>query len=177
MIEIVIKIVIKIVITRSRESEHVHVHAVFHLELEVRVLLRVDFEWGEGHWAGLDVVSVLPFLLKLLGIPRLGGDHSVDLVQVVLPLLEHGHERLAEVLVVGRERRLWNHRALVWDGLRGLGAESTNRVSKQDKEESVIQIVHFPVIWWLLSTIFWSFHFLEGMNEEREREVRGKKGR
>ena len=129
-----IKIVITIVITRSRESEHVHVHAVFHLELEVRVLLRVDFEWGEGHWAGLDVVSVLPFLLKLLGVPRLGGDHSVDLVQIVLPLLEHGHERLAEVLVVGRERRLWNHRALVWDGLRGLGAESTNRVSKQDKE-------------------------------------------
>ena len=45
---------------------------------------------------------------------------------------------------------------------------------EQSKEEEGVRLsvflpLHFPVIWSRLSTISWSFHFLERMGEEGER--------
>ena len=49
-------------------------------------------------------------------------------------------------------------------------AKQTERPSKVPCQSHRNHFVHFSIIWWLLSTIFWSFHFLERMNE---REIEG----
>mmetsp|Transcript_13764 Transcript_13764/g.38842 ORF Transcript_13764/g.38842 Transcript_13764/m.38842 type:complete len:802 (-) Transcript_13764:162-2567(-) len=76
------------------------VHSVLHPKVDVRVLPRRDLEGGHAHGRGLDVVARLARLLELLRVPRVIGENRVDLVQVVLPLLQHAHESLAKVLVV-----------------------------------------------------------------------------
>ena len=52
-----------------------------------------------------------------------------------------------------------------------VGNAKKKRKDKSNQSVSFpTHFVHFPIIWWLLSTIFWSFHFSERMKQRGGRK-------
>ena len=55
---------------------------------------------------------------------------------------------------------------------RGVGRLAAVKRRERKSVSFQNQIIHFSIIWWLLPAPFWSFHFLERMNEERKDVMR-----
>ena len=99
------------------------------------------------------------------------GKAEVDDFQRVLLGVDHAILRLEVAVaqtILMQERDSHVDLAKVVRGLMTVRANAT-------KEESVFRnySVHFSIIWWLLLTFFWSFHFSERMRQRSENEGNG----